>query len=630
MNGFVVVGTDTDAGKTAFSLLYLAAFPGQFAYWKPVETGDSDTEKVRSLVPGATIFEPLARFSEPVAPALAARLEGRAMPGVAEILAAIPTTELPLLIETFGGPLSPLTEVVLQIELIRAFALPVVLVSSTSVGAIGRTLAAVRALDGVELAAIALIGAKDDFAREQLTRHVPDVPVLALTMPPGDWTPDSICEAARAPVRGLRVAAKRYPQESSAADRNLVWHPYTPLRSEEPLTVVAAENEFLHLADGRRIIDGISSWWTILHGHRQPAIMQAIRDATRRLDHVLFAGATHPDAVELAGHLLGSIPWPNGGRAFYSDNGSTAVEVALKMAYQFWCHRGEPQRTLFIGFERGYHGDTFGAMSVGRDPLFFGRFEPLFFRCLQVRVDANQLNEALGKHVGEVAAVILEPLVQGAGGMQMHSPEELAAIAEVCRKHDVLLIADEVMTGFGRTGSLWAFEQAAIAPDLVCASKGITGGVLPLAATLASPHIVEAFDTADRAKTFFHGHSFTANPLACAAAVANWKLLKSGQWQLDVKRIEVFWEQQIRPLEATSHVKQIRIRGLIAAVELDLPGGYLAESGTAMKRACLDVGVLLRPLGNVIYAMPPLCTSNDSLSRIADAIRRAVAVANSG
>ena len=629
MKGFVVVGTDTDAGKTAFSLLYLAAFPGQFAYWKPVETGDSDTEKVRSLVPGATIFEPLARFNEPVAPALAARHEGLTMPGVAEILAAIPTSELSLLIETFGGPLSPLTEDVLQIEFIRALALPVVLVSSTTVGAIGRTLAAVRALDGVELAAIALIGEKDDFAREQLTRHLPDVPVWALTMPPGTWTPDSIREAAHAPLRGLRVAAKRSPQDC-ASDRNFVWHPYTPLRSEEPLPVVAAENEFLHLADGRRIIDGISSWWTILHGHRQPAIMQAIRDATRRLDHVLFAGATHPDAVELAGHLLGSMPWPPGGRVFYSDNGSTAVEVALKMAYQFWCHRGEPQRTLFIGFEHGYHGDTFGAMSVGRDPLFFGRFEPLLFRCLQVPVDANQLNEALGKNVGEVAAVILEPLVQGAGGMQMHSPEELVAIAEVCRKHDVLLIADEVMTGFGRTGSLWAFEQAGIAPDLVCAAKGITGGVLPLAATLVSPRVVEAFDTADRAKTFFHGHSFTANPLACAAAVANWKLMQNGQWKQEVRRIEAFWEEQIRSLKATSHVKQVRIRGLIAAVELDLPGGYLAEAGTAMKRACLDVGVLLRPLGNVIYAMPPLCTSNDSLSRIADAIRRAVAVANSG
>jgi adenosylmethionine-8-amino-7-oxononanoate aminotransferase len=250
------------------------------------------------------------------------------------------------------------------------------------------------------------------------------------------------------------------------------------------LPVVAAADEFLTLADGRRVIDGISSWWTILHGHRQPAIMQAIRSATYTLDHVLFAGATHPHAVELADRLLGAMPWPAGGRVFYSDNGSTAVEVALKMAYQFWCLRGEPRRTLFVGFENGYHGDTFGAMSVGRDPLFFGRFEPLLFRVVQVPVDAAALDAALTRHAGEVAAVVIEPLVQGAGGMRMHSPKELRALFDVARKHGVLFIADEVMTGFGRTGSLWAFQQAGISPDLVCLAKGITGGVLPLSATV--------------------------------------------------------------------------------------------------------------------------------------------------
>ncbi|HEY3788659.1 MAG TPA: adenosylmethionine--8-amino-7-oxononanoate transaminase [Urbifossiella sp.] len=629
MTGFVVVGSDTDAGKTAISLLFLAANPEQFAYWKPVETGESDTEKVRRLVPQATIFEPLARFTEPVAPMLAARREGRAMPGVGEILGAIPASEKPLLIETFGGPLSPLTDGVLQIELIRTLALPVILVSSTTVGTIGRTLAAVRALDGIEMAAIALIGTDDPFAVEQLTRHVPGVPVMGFTMPDGTWTGESIASIRRAaesskriaPLRRLRVEANG----STHTTRDLIWHPYTPLRTEDdPLPVIGADREFLTLANGRRIIDGISSWWTILHGHREPAIMQAIRDATHRLDHVLFAGATHPDAVELAGHLLDAIPWQPGGRVFYSDNGSTAVEVALKMAYQFWCHRGEPHRTLFIGFEHGYHGDTFGSMSVGRDPLFFGRFEPLLFRSLQVPVEGNALASTLKQHRDNVAAVIIEPLVQGAGGMRMHSPETLAAIAEVCRDFGVLLIADEVMTGFGRTGSLWAFSQAGIAPDLVCAAKGITGGVLPLAATFASPRIVEAFDSADRGKTFFHGHSFTANPIACAAAVANWKLLQTGRWQTDVKRIEAFWEQQLRPLQSLPLVKEVRIWGLIAAVELDWPGGYLAEAGVGLRRSCLAEGVLLRPLGNVLYALPPLCTSDDSLLRIVVAMKNAV------
>jgi adenosylmethionine-8-amino-7-oxononanoate aminotransferase len=294
------------------------------------------------------------------------------------------------------------------------------------------------------------------------------------------------------------------------------------------------------------------------------------------------------------------------------------------MAYQAWCHRGEPRRTLFVGFENGYHGDTFGAMSVGRDPLFFGRFEPLLFKAVQVPVSAEALDEVLKRHTGEVAAVVIEPLVQGAGGMQMLTASELRAIFEATRRHEVLFIADEVMTGFGRTGSLWAFEQAGIAPDLVCLAKGITGGVLPLAATVASPDIVAAFDSADRLRTFFHGHSFTANPIACAAAVANWKLIETGRWKADVKRIESSWEEQVRPLSGRSGVKEVRIRGLIAAVELDSPGGYLAEIGARLRRSCLESGVLLRPLGNVLYAMPPLCTSDASLARIADAMTRAI------
>jgi adenosylmethionine-8-amino-7-oxononanoate aminotransferase len=637
MNGFVVVGTDTDAGKTTFSLLFLTAFAGSFAYWKPVETGDSDTEKVRRMVQGATIFPPLAGFGEPVAPALAARREGRTMPGVAEILAALPPSDSPLLIETFGSPLSPLTDDVLQIDLIRAFGLPVVLVTSSAVGAVGRALQAAAAMEqhGVPLAAVALIGPDDDYAVEQISRHVGGTPVVGLRPPQEAWAPGSLADAAsilRDRLDTLRAALTRSLPETSpgmlSRDAASVWHPYTPLQSADPpLPVVAAESEFLTLADGRRIIDGISSWWTMLHGHRQPAIMQAIREATRRLDHVLFAGATHADAVELADRILEAMPWGSGGRVFYSDNGSTAVEVALKMAYQSWCHRGEPRRTLFVGFENGYHGDTFGAMSVGRDPLFFGRFEPLLFRIVQVPVSAEALDEVLQQHQGEVTGVVIEPLVQGAGGMRMHTPAELRAIFEVTRRHHVLFIADEVMTGFGRTGSLWAFEQAGIAPDLVCLAKGITGGVLPLAATVASPEVVAAFDTADRAKTFFHGHSFTANPIACAAAVANWRLMEAGRWKADVKRIESFWEEQSLSLAALPGVKEVRVRGLIAAVELDAPGGYLAEIGSVLRRNRLECGVLLRPLGNVLYAMPPLCTSDESLARIVEAMSRAIAAA---
>ncbi len=628
MNGFLVVGTDTDAGKTAFSLLFLAAFAEEFAYWKPVETGESDTEKLRRLVPSAEVFDPLARFAEPVAPVLAAEREGRAMPGFAAILEARPRSERPLLIESFGGPLSPLTREVLQVELLRALQLPMLLVISSTVGAVGRALQTLQALEafGLRPAAIALLGRKDSFAHDQIERHASGITVISLETPEGSWTSESIARSASSQREALEMMRNHAPPPlPQFADSRAVWHPYTPLQgSDVPLPVVGARDEFLTLADGRHLVDGISSWWTILHGHRQPAIMQAIRKATHSLDHVLFAGATHPHAVELADALLTAMPWPEEGRVFYSDNGSTAVEVALKMAYQFWCHRGEPQRTLFIGFEHGYHGDTFGAMSVGRDPLFFGRFEPLLFRSVQSHVSAEALDALLAKHAGEVAAIIIEPLVQGAGGMQMHSPAELRALFEVTRRHGVLFIADEVMTGFGRTGSLWAFDQAGIAPDLVCLAKGITGGVVPLAVTAACPRVVAAFDTTDRARTFFHGHSFTANPIACAAAVANWKLMQSQHWRADVRRIAVHWEAQRETFVALPGVKHVRICGLIVALELDLPGGYLAEGGRAMRQACLERGVLLRPLGNVLYAMPPLCTSAQSLVRITEAMTSAV------
>ncbi len=619
MRDAVVIGTDTDAGKTTFSLLFLAAFGADFAYWKPVETGPSDSESVRRLVPDATILPSLARFEEPVAPALAARRASQPMPTPREVFESKPPSSRPLLIETFGSPFSPFTDDELQLELLRGLRAPLWLVTPSKVGAVGRTLQAVRSLhaEGLAVATVILLGDRDEYAEEQIRCHA-DTLVVSLH-PPASWTTEAIREAAdrqREPLTVLRqtLIAKSEVGDLVPRDRRFVWHPYTSLADPiEPLPVVAADREFLHLADGRTLIDATSSWWTILHGHRHPPLMAALRQATHALDHVLFAGATHPHAVELAEMLLRSTPW-NGGRVFYSDNGSTAVEVALKMAYQFWCHRDEPRRTLFVGFDDCYHGDTFGTMAVSRDPVFFGRFEPLLFRTARVPVSAERLDEFLKEHAQDVAVVILEPLVQGAGGMKMHTPAELRAIADVTRRHGVLFIVDEVMTA-NRTGTVWAFEQAGISPDLICAAKTLTGGVLPLAATLASPRVVEAFDTADRTRTFFHGHSFTANPLACAVAVANWKLIEAGGWKTDVERINRFW---------AAYLPDARVCGTIAAIDLPSTGGYLAEVGPKVRRMAVEQGVLLRPLGNVVYAMPPLSTSDESLGRIADVMRNAV------
>ena len=508
--------------------------------------------------------------------------------------------------------------------------------TTSTVGAVGRTLQSIAGLNDFALhpAAVVLIGSRDEFALAQIERHGRTM-VVSLRGAE-DWTPRSVRDAAENNLPELRRLYERIMgdavgRQSPALlqrDCAALWHPYTTLgASEEPLPVVAAEAEFLELADGRRIIDGISSWWTILHGHRHPPLVRALHEASRKFDHVLFAGVTHPPAVELAERLLAAAPWM-GGRVFYSDNGSTAVEVALKMAYQTWCHRGEPGRQLFVGFENGYHGDTFGAMAAGRDPLFTGRFEPLLFRTLRVSVAAERLAVMLKEHRGRVAAVIIEPLVQGAGGMRMHSPAELHELFAVTREHGVLFIADEVMTGCGRTGSLWAYEQAGIAPDLICTAKTLAGGLLPLAATLASPEIVAAFDTADATKTFFHGHSFTGHPLACAVAVANWDELGVGDWRADVRRIEAIWRQRLEPLRMLPNVRDVRIRGTIAAIECEASGGYLATVAAKFRRICLHHGVFLRPLGNVLYAMPPFRTRDASLHRIADAMTACVAAIN--
>jgi adenosylmethionine-8-amino-7-oxononanoate aminotransferase len=649
MTDLLILGTDTDAGKTTFALLCLAAFPERFEYWKPIESGESDSERVRRLVPSAVVHAPVAYFQAPVAPPLAARREGRTVPFAEDIAAArpLPARGRHLLIESFGSPYSPLNEIEQQLTLIHDLTANLVLVTSSALGAIGRTLQCLHALltEGLPVNQVILIGPFDPYAEEQIRRYHPDAWVGSLA-PPCSWDVSGVAQAAvvarellagvptaelqsqqaGVPLSDLPPVPVRWSEAAAALQRRdaaAIWHPYTSLREPDPpLVCDGAQDEFLRLADGRRVVDGISSWWTILHGHRHPPLMEALAEAMQSFDHVHFAGVTHPAAVDLAELLLRSARL-EGGRVFYSDNGSTAVEVALKMAYQYWAMRGEPQRTCFIGFEHGYHGDTFGAMAVSRDPVFFGRFEPLLFRAEIVPLSADRLDEALTRRKGEVAAVIVEPLVQGAGGMRMHSPAELARLATVARAHKVLLIADEVMTGGRRTGTLWAHESAGITPDLICAAKTLAGGVLPLAATLVHPLVAMLWDTDDRSRTFFHGHSFTAHPLACAVALANWRALSAAAHPAPA-RMEAFWTVALASLREHPRVREVRIRGTIAAVELDVPGGYLADVARALRARCLERDVLLRPLGNVLYAMPPFCTSDESLQRIAEAMIAAV------
>lgn len=415
----------------------------------------------------------------------------------------------------------------------------------------------------------------------------------------------------------------------AARDARVLWHPYTQHGLDpEPLPIAGAAGAWLHLADGTRRLDAISSWWSCLHGHGHPRIAAAIAAQAAALDHVLFAGCTHEPAVALAEDLLALAPRQAGrpplARVFYSDDGSTAVEAALKMAIGVWARRGETSRTIFLALAGAYHGDTFGAMSAG-DPLpFFREFGPFLFHVVRVPPEAGALEAALRGQAGRVAGLVVEPLVQGAAGMRMHSADFLREARRLCDAHGVPLIADEVMT-FARTGAITACARAGIAPDLLCLAKGLTGGALPLAATLATEEIFAAFRAPERGRAFFHGHTYTGNPIACAAARASLALLHESDAPARLDAIGARIEAALAPLRHDARVRELRRCGGIVALELAAQDpGYLAGLGERLRAACRALpDVLLRPLGNVLYALPPACVTDAEADQIAAAIAAA-------
>jgi adenosylmethionine-8-amino-7-oxononanoate aminotransferase len=411
-----------------------------------------------------------------------------------------------------------------------------------------------------------------------------------------------------------------------------VWHPFTQHGlGDAEILIDRGEGALLYTADGRAIIDAIASWWVNTHGHGHPRIAQAIAVQAARLEQVIFAGFTHAPAETLTDKLLALVP-AGLEYVFFSDSGSTAVEVAVKMAVGCWHHRGE-RRTRLVAIEDGYHGDTFGAMACGARGLFTEPYWPMLFTvdhlpfpapgCEQASLDA--FAAILARHGGAVAALILEPLVLGAGGMRMYPPWVLTELAGLCRAHGVFLIADEVMTGFGRTGTLFACEQAAVSPDLMCLSKGLTGGFLAMGVTLARAEIFEAFRAADRARMFFHSSSYTGSPLACAAALASLQIWKDEPVRERIAAIAAYHARRIGELKRHPVLADARQCGTIAAFELRADqGGYLAAVGPALYRFFLGRGVLLRPLGNVIYVLPPYCITRDQLDAVYDVIGEAL------
>lgn len=415
-------------------------------------------------------------------------------------------------------------------------------------------------------------------------------------------------------------------------DRQYVWHPFTQERTAPPpLPVARALGASLFLEDGRELLDLACSWWVNVHGHSHPKIAAALARQAATLEHVIFAGFTHEPAARLAQALINALPRPLS-RVFYSDNGSTAVEVALKMTWQYWRNRGDTTRSLFLAFAGGYHGDTFGAMAVGRSSGYYAPFEDLLCEVRHLPFAATWLDDEaceereasalaaidalLDERGHEAAAFLAEPLVQGASGMNMCRPQFLRAVCQRMRERGIPVILDEVMTGFGRTGTLFALEQAGVTPDLLCLSKGLTGGFLPLAATVATNRIYEAFLGEDFHTAFAHGHSFTANPLGCAAALASLALFEEEDTLRRIARINaanIAWLDEVARLPG---VARPRALGSIAAVTLGSGvGDYHAAIGAAVKAKCLERGLLVRPMGNVVYLMPPACITPEELRR---------------
>jgi adenosylmethionine-8-amino-7-oxononanoate aminotransferase len=419
-------------------------------------------------------------------------------------------------------------------------------------------------------------------------------------------------------------------------DSATVWHPYTQMKTRpEPLAITRGEGVYLYTQDGRKLLDGTSSWWVNIHGHSHPHLNEALAAQARTLEHVVFADCTHEPAVGLAERLLSVVP-KGLTRVFYSDNGSTAVEVALKLACQYWGNLGQTRRT-FIALTHAYHGDTVGAMSVSEDSIFTRPFTSMLFKvvrahspyCYRCPLDLSRatchieclgdneptalgtLGSMLDTHGDSVAAVIVEPMLQGAGGMIVWPKEFLAGVRQLCDRFGTLLIADEVLTGFGRTGRMFACEHAAVSPDIMCLSKAITAGYMPLGATIASEAIYDAFLSDDRTRTFFHGHSFTANPLACAVAVASFDLIQKSGTLVRIGRIESWIQAGLEPARDLPIVGDVRVIGAIGIVELVSDkstkgaGGYLDQIGPALRESFLARGLMLRPLGNVLYFMPP-------------------------
>lgn len=651
-----VTGTGTDVGKTLCSSVLCALWEAD--YWKPVQSGvqSQDAWELMRLSPTTPIHLSTIVLKEPASPHFSARLEGVEI-SVSELAEHQPEAWC-LVVEGAGGALVPLNDSEDMSDLCTALDLPAIVVASSELGTIHHTLATLNALRdrGCRVAGVLLNGpAHGENARQIRDRGQVDIlgripllypldaqSVAQLTQAwvNGEW--DDPCEEPT-PLAQI-IPAQRCLGDR---DRDVIWHPYTQHQTvAPPLEVTRAHGACLHTEDRGEIVDATSSWWVCNHGHAHPKIARAIASQAKELEQVIFAGCTHRPAVELAERLLPQLPGKPT-RLFFSDNGSTAVEVALKACVQKAVRAGV-QRPRIGALVDAYHGDTFGAMAVGERSVFSAPFDPLLFEVDRlptpagswdpeseaalagVQTSLRAVQEWLKQQEGKIACLIVEPRIQGASGMRMYPRSWLESVDQLCRQAGVPWIADEVFTGFGRTGRLFSCTaesgEPTLSPSAICMSKGLTGGFLPMGVTAFREEIFEDFLAEDRSRAFFHGHSFTANPLGCAAALASLDLSLDPETARSWARIESWHRTGLDTLVKDHGITGARVLGTVAAFELpDAPEGYLASRGQSIVRIALEHGVLLRPLGDTIYVVPPYCLRRSEHDRILDALDLALA-----
>jgi adenosylmethionine-8-amino-7-oxononanoate aminotransferase len=664
--GVFVAGTDTDAGKTVATAALLRALVDRglpAIAFKPIQTGCIRETDGSLVAPDARVYEEAApgavapctyAFIPACSPHLAAREAGEriSLERIAhEVEIHQAQGHIPI-VEGAGGVRVPMGDGLTSLDLMKRLGLPVLLVAPNRLGTLNHCLLSLDALRtaGLDVLGVVLMHlAPEDSSREsqailrdnaQALAEYGRVEVLA-ELPFSEALHSSDAEtryrawgdlSAHLGAVADRIASNRKSSDDDlpAFDRNHIWHPYTSATDPLPVyPVESAQGVRLRLRDGRSLVDGMSSWWCAIHGYNHPALNEALREQSARMSHVMFGGLTHEPAVALARRLLALAPEPLD-RVFFSDSGSVAVEVAIKMALQFWQAQGEPHRTRLLTVRGGYHGDTFGCMSVcdpatGMHHLFADVLpKQLFVERPSCRFDApfeasslDAMGKALDESGDSVAAVILEPIVQGAGGMWFYHPDYLAGVRRLCDVHGTLLILDEIATGFGRTGKMFGCHWAGIAPDIMTVGKALTGGTMTLAATLATRRVAEGISS--DGGVFMHGPTFMGNPLACAVASASLDLLATGEWSRQVGQVERWLREGLEPCRGLDGVADVRVLGAIGVVEMESPVDV-----AKIQAFFAEQGVWIRPFARLIYLMPPYIVDEEDVRLLTRFVEKAI------